>query len=529
MSCHFLRHGFRGGVLRKLCSCVVVILCFSSFLVAQSSQLTDSELATATADMGGGSAITSDSNAKSDNPNDGAKATGAALPDEPSAESSSQNNLTPTKTPQYSFTPTGKFNLKSAFWQSFGVTVFFEAWRAAFDPGLRWNLVHKPFFYDWWASYPTYNMHRWGDGDDFVVNDVGHPLEGGVFGRVYLQNDPKSNVVIGKHRAYWMSRLKALGWAAAWSTETEIGPISETNIGNQGGFTYVPGCGTYLFCLNNPKYPKPPTNNTGWTDFVVTPLVGMAWVLGEDTIDKYIVSRIAVNHRIIGGRILRSALEPTRSFAAIFAGKFPWDLPSPESNFMVSTPSHFPKSYGDLERPALERWEVGPQYSNISLPVVSNTCAELACRKNLSGLGSTFDYNFTRGVAFDSTLNFIPGQQGSKPMMEGLFGVRMGVRLQHWGIYGKVRPGFIYYENALPVQGESGTASFTRFATDVGGIVEYYPEHNSTLRFDVGTTLVRYLTNHPDPHEYQLGSQLSTAYIVTQGNFQVATSYVYRF
>ena len=156
-----------------------------------------------------------------------------------------------------------------------------------------------------------------------------------------------------------MSRLKALGWAAAWSTETEIGPLSETNFGNQGGFTYVPDCGTYLFCLNNPKYPKPPTNNTGWTDFVVTPLVGMAWVLGEDTIDKYIVSPIAVHHRIIGGRVLRSALEPSRSFAAIFAGKFPWDFPTPESNFMVGRPSHFPKSYGDLERPPLEHWEIG--------------------------------------------------------------------------------------------------------------------------------------------------------------------------
>jgi len=425
--------------------------------------------------------------------------------------------------------PPAKFDLKSAFWQSFGVTFFFQAWRVAFDPGLRWNLVHKPFFHDWFASYPTYNMHRWGDGDDFVVNDVGHPLEGGVFARVYLQNDPKSNVVIGKHRAYWMSRLKALGWAAAWSTETEIGPLSETNIGNQGGFTYVPGCGTYLSCLNNPKYPKPPTNNTGWTDFVITPLIGMAWVLGEDTIDKYIVMPIAVNHRIIGGHILRSALEPTRGFAAIFSGRYPWDLPTPESNFMVKGASKFPKSAGGLERPALNHWEIGAQYSNISLPVVSNTCSELACRKNLSGLGTNFTYNFTRGIGFDSTLNFIPGQQGSKPMMEGLFGIRMGVRTDKLGVFAKIRPGFIYYEDAAPIQGETATGSLTRFAADVGGIVEYYPQRNSTLRVDVGTTLVRYLTNHPDPHLYQLGTQLSPQYIVTQGNFQVATSYVYRF
>jgi hypothetical protein len=196
---------------------------------------------------------------------------------------------------------------------------------------------------------------------------------------------------------------------------------------------------------------------------------------------------------------------------------------------MVSGASKFPKSGHQLEQPPVDRWEFGAQYSNLSLPVLSNTCSELACRKNLSGLGMNFDYNFTRGIGFDSTLNFIPGQQGTHPMMEGLFGVRMGARSEHFGIFAKIRPGFIYYENAFPIQGETATASLTRFATDLGGIFEYYPERNATLRFDVGTTLVRYLTNHPDPHEYQLGSQLSTAYIVTQGNFQVATSYVYRF
>jgi hypothetical protein len=423
----------------------------------------------------------------------------------------------------------GKFDLKAAFWQSFGENFFFQVWRVAFDPGMRWNLAHKPFFHDWFASYGGYDMHRWGDGDNFVVNDVGHPLEGAVFARSFLQNSPNSQVVIGKNSRYWTSQLKAMAWSAAWSTQLEIGPISETSFGNQGGFTYVPGCGAYLSCLNNPKYPKPPNNNTGWTDFVVTPLIGTAWILGEDTIDKYIVAPIAVNHRIIGGRILRSALEPSRSFAAIFAGKFPWDLPTPESNFVVSGKSHFPKTAGDLERPPLNRWEIGTQYSNVSLPLISNTCSEAACRKNLSGLGFNFDYNFTRGVAFDSTLNIIPGQQGTKPMMEGLFGGRIGARYEHFGVFAKIRPGFIYYESAMPIQGETAAASLTRFAADLGGIVEYYTGHNSTLRFDVGTTLVRYLTNHQDPHQYQLGSLLSNQYIVTQGNFQISTGYAYRF
>ena len=49
------------------------------------------------------------------------------------------------------------------------------------------------------------------------------------------------------------------------------------------------------------------------------------------------------------------------------------------------------------------------------------------------------------------------------------------------------------------------------------------------MRFDVGTTLVRYLTDHPDRVQYPLGSLLSTDYIVTQGNLQVATTYVWHF
>ncbi|HTF68884.1 MAG TPA: hypothetical protein VK638_40015 [Edaphobacter sp.] len=461
---------------------------------------------------------------------------GNPLPDSPipvenSSVSSSRASLVPAviSVVRRPVPQSGKFNLKAAFWQSFSENLFYHAWRVSTDPGMRWNLAHKPFFHDWFASYKGYNMHRWGDGDDFIVNLVGHPLEGAVFGRTFLQNSPNSQVPIGKNSRYWTSRLKATAWAAAWSTQLEIGPISETSFGNQGGVTYVPGCGNYSSCLNNPKFHKPPTNNTGWSDFVMTPLLGTAWIMAEDTIDKYIVTPVAVNHRIIGGRALRAALEPSRSFAAIFAGKFPWDLPSPESSFVASRRSHLPSTFGDFELAPLDRFGIGTQYSNISLPVVSSTCSKPACRKNLSGFGSTFDYNFTRAVAFDSTLNFIPRQQGTKAMLEGLFGVRIGARFERFGIFAKVRPGFISYESALTKQGASDQGSLTRFAADLGGIVEYYPKRNTTWRVDVGTTLVRYLTNQPDPHTSALGSLLSPQYIVTQGNFQMSTSYMVSF
>jgi hypothetical protein len=323
--------------------------------------------------------------------------------------------------------------------------------------------------------------------------------------------------------------LKATAWAAIWSVQLEIGPISETSIGNQGGYTYVPTCGTELPCLNNPKYPKPPTNNTGLSDYILTPLGGIAWVFAEDAADKYIVSRVAVNHPILGGRVLRSALEPTRSFAAIFAGKYPWELPSVDNGFVASQKTRHVPKFGTLEPPPVRRLEFGTQYTNISLPVVSNTCPSHACRKYLSGLGTNLGFNFTHGIAFDSSLNFIPEQQGTRPMVEGLFGFRIGPRTRHLGVFVKLRPGFIYYSNAQPIQGVPGQASLTRFATDAGGIIEFYPNHTSTLRFDVGTTLVRYLTNHTDPHDYALGSLLSPEYIVMQGNFQISTSYQWRF
>ena len=507
----------------RILVCIAVLYVLSS--VALSAQSLDSD---------GGVVAASDAVSGTD-PDPLAVAT--ALPDSPSQtlaaqDSSSRtaaNGLVPFSTPNLPPTKSEKFSLKSAFIQTFDVNLAFHVWRVAFDPGLRYNVAHKPFWHDYAASFKGYDMSNWGDGDDFIVNDIGHPLEGAVFARVFLQNSPRSNVVIGKNRDYWMSRLKAMGWSAAWSTQLELGPLSETSFGNQGGFTYVPDCGVDLSCLNNPKYPKPPTTNTGWTDFIVTPIIGTAWVLGEDTIDKYIVSPIAVNHRIFGGRILRSALEPSRSFAAIFAWKFPWELPAPENNFVASTPRRMQKQPTPDLRPPVDHWEIGVQYSNLSLPVLSSQCASGACRKNLSGTGFNFNYNLTRGIAIDSTMNFMPGQQGSKAVLQGLFGLKVGARFRKVGVFTKVRPGFLYYQNAMPGGGNMTPSSLTRFATDFGGIFEYYPRENSSLRFDVGTTVVRYLSDHPDPKQYPLGSSLSTQYWVTQGNLQVSTSYTYRF
>ena len=71
--------------------------------------------------------------------------------------------------------------------------------------------------------------------------------------------------------------------------------------------------------------------------------------------------------------------------------------------------------------------------------------------------------------------------------------------------------------------------SLTRFAWDFGGIAELYPARNTTWRFDVGTTLVRYLANHPDMNMSPINDLRSTQYYTNQGNLQVSTTYIYRF
>ncbi len=515
----------RSASLLLLASCLHTTLFAESPATDGPPTTVPAGLTTASPDDNQGATSSSDSSLP-DAPSVSDRSSTSESSSRPTAPSTQALALTPSS-PALAQTPDMKFNLKGALFQSFEVTFFFETWRTAFDPSLRYNLAHKPFYHDWFASYAGYNMQRWGDGDDFIVNDVGHPLEGAVFAQNFLINSPNSWVPIGKNRRYWMSRLKALGWAAVWSTQSEIGPLSETNFGNQGGITYVPGCGTDLSCLHNPKYPKPPTNNTGWTDFVITPTVGMLWVLGEDTIEKYIVSPVAENHRILGGRVLRSALEPSRSFAAIFSGRFPWELPFADNGFVMHRSRH-PGQGDDAPKPPVNRWEIGTQYTAVTLPVMKTDC-NCVSRQYNSGVGFNFNYNLMRGFGLDSTVNVLPGQGGSRGMVEGLFGFKWGERWEKMGLFAKVRPGFIYYQDAMPGGGVYTAQPLTRFAADLGGIVEYYPSRNSTMRFDVGTTLVRYLTNRTDPRMSELGSLISDQYIVTQGNFQLSTGYVYRF
>ena len=146
--------------------------------------------------------------------------------------------------------PRERFHMRAALLQSLGFLMLEHGFRFINDPYLRYLVFHKPFWHDYLASAGNFDMNRWGDGDDFLVNYIGHPLEGSVSGNIFIQNDPQGRSArFGKSPAYWKSRMKAMAWAAAYSAYFEIGPVlSEAAIGNEGGYTYIPHCGFYPTC-----------------------------------------------------------------------------------------------------------------------------------------------------------------------------------------------------------------------------------------------------------------------------------------
>jgi len=190
--------------------------------------------------------------------------------------------------------------------------------------------LRGPFFKDYVHSIT--NTHGWRDGDSSKTNYLGHPFQGAITGFIEIGNDPK-----GMHkkfewtRSFWISRLKGLGWAAAYSTYFEIGPgISEAMIGNVGlpAKYRVPG-----------SKPRPSNGGMGYVDMVITPTLGTAWLISEDILDRYIIAKMEKhtgNTFFLGA--MRILLNPARSSANLLQMQKPWHRYSRGRDIELSQP-----------------------------------------------------------------------------------------------------------------------------------------------------------------------------------------------
>jgi len=201
----------------------------------------------------------------------------------------------------------GGFDWNNAIGQSMIFLAICHGFRFATEQGTRAEL-RGPFFKDYHTSVK--NLRGWGDGDEFLVNYIGHPMGGSVAGFIQIQNDPKGiKQEVGlNNRDYWKSRMRAMAWAAAYSTQFELGPVSEATLGNVG------------------RIPTEKSNHPmGWVDLIVTPTLGTAWLVGEDLLDRYLIryieSKIKNRTLVI---IVRTFLNPSRSFANMHRGNWWW-------------------------------------------------------------------------------------------------------------------------------------------------------------------------------------------------------------
>ncbi len=164
-----------------------------------------------------------------------------------------------------------------------------------------------PFFRDWAQS--AKNLRGWEDGDSFFTNYIAHPGQGGITGRIFINNsDMAKKQEFSKLKKYWESRFKAMAWSAVWSTQFELGPVSEASLGNVG------------------LREKNGHRTMSYVDLAMTPAAGTGLVIAEDAVDKYFLKnwleRKTRNKFII--KISRSLFTPTTSIANMLRWQMPW-------------------------------------------------------------------------------------------------------------------------------------------------------------------------------------------------------------
>jgi hypothetical protein len=314
--------------------------------------------------------------------------------------------------------------------QSLFFNVIENSFRAASDDQIRTLLANKPFWHDYVASMRQFNMRRWNDGDDFLVNYVGHPMQGAVSGFIEIQNDPTGREQeIGANRAYWMSRFKAFLWATAYSTHSEISPLGEAGIGNEGGWTYPIHCPTR--CTEPGTYKKS-TNNTGWVDFIITPTLGSIWLVAEDTLDRFVSDRVQGGNRSrILPKILRGSLNPSRTMANALRFKAPWyrdfqHSPGLEGSYGIHL---LPSDESVREAQNVRRFALMPYFIAMPLGTAAHPCN--VCMQN-PGAGVEADVTLTRWLAVSFAASKQPAVvDRASTINPSMVSVGLGIRLMY--------------------------------------------------------------------------------------------------
>lgn len=186
--------------------------------------------------------------------------------------------------------------------------------------------------------------------------------------------------------------------------------------------------------------------------------------------------------------------------------------------------------------------EIGIQVTALKLGDFKLAVPDLS--ESQRGAGGRVTFNITDHIALEGEVNTFPNNfRISVPQLnqlvtrklsrdrvdQFLFGVKFGVRSNHFGLFGKIRPGFVRSQlKDETVNGANPTLNTlfrtsTGLALDVGGVLEFYPSRHTMLRFDLGDTLIRYET------KAQASSSNTSIGKFTSHNLQASVGFGLRF
>src|SRR5215217_6551181 len=142
-----------------------------------------------------------------------------------------------------------------------------------------------------------------------------------------------------------------------------------------------------------------------------------------------------------------------------------------------------------------EKVEIGVQSTSLTL-----VHPDFPFDDTQAGIGGGLAYNFNRSIAAEAEINFFPQKQfvlrADGNAIQAQFGVKVGKRFEKFGVFGKVRPGFLSVDRVGSfIPGSQGDFTIERrafFTIDAGGVLELYPSRRTVVRFDGGDTVIRH-------------------------------------
>ena len=168
-------------------------------------------------------------------------------------------------------------------------------------------------------------------------------------------------------------------------------------------------------------------------------------------------------------------------------------------------------------------------------------------RRTDPGFGGRFTYNLNEVFSLEAAGYFFPkgcfSCRENGRITEVVGGVKVGKRFENWGIFAKARPGFIRFSEGdfdiVPVPGggqfpfQFERRALNAFATDIGGVLEFYPSKRIVTRFDAGDTIIYFPSRTGQFVTFDdVGGFTLVPFTVparTTHNFQFMTSIGFRF